>query len=322
MRRSLDEIARELVENGGGLQRQPLLVRSPVNRGFPLRGPFSGTRSFGSLSIQKPAIGALRSVRYASSFSILKNSGMNRFRFQTLSFIGTHSIPRGTFPYTLYSNFSGSQGVPLRTTNQCINLMKKSLKAYFTQSKTAFPIATQLHHHSTEYLNQVLNLARITPLLDNCVVSFEIPRFQTSLPGMTFMDASVLQDFAKEVKLTNEKVSRILTDLTSISDTFGSLPVSFKDNIIKVFFTNCDKVKTEMLLRDLGVTTGVIQEDSRVPELSRVSSIVSLSDILSSSPLGLEYSPSSQAESAILTDDFFPIVDENSSIFNNSQNWV
>lgn len=333
IRQSLEEIAQELTSQRH-LQPEPLLARVPVNR--------SGTRHpFANKSYNRgfSTLGKQQSIRYASTFIRPNYVARNTFRqgslkniwsfnsFKQLNSIGGNTISKGIFPSTLYANFvkTNSRNYSSYTnfTQQAVRNLHQSIRAICLQGKDELQRRNYGFNNSPFYTQEVYKLAKtnssFSEFMDNCVVDFNLNSVKYSIPTMTFMDDDVLTDLQYDFVKNGLHLKSVYEQISLIKDQFGSLPMSLEQNgsILRIHFTNCDSSKVELLLRDIGVTQGVIheiRESSSSPLITSSSSSISITDldnsILSMTDGDLSsYYISDANESDVLTEDFFPVME-------------
>lgn len=149
------------------------------------------------------------------------------------------------------------------------------------------PLSLRLNILLTQkFHDMVMNLA--SPVLEaaeGCFVDFKIEP-KILIPLATMMSAEVLAELLANLKRFEKHIIELQRDLARLSE-LGELPLRFLagNNVIRVYFPNCDRAKLEALLLEKNVLSGIVHEDLR-NECESVSSdelsSVSEFDILSS----------------------------------------
>lgn len=120
-----------------------------------------------------------------------------------------------------------------------------------------------------------------------CYVDFHITK-DLSLPDMSLLNESVLDEMLTGLREIEMKIRQLKEDLNFISE-FGELPIEYlaESKVIRVHFPNCDMQRVELLLRDKGVSSGVIYEREKKPiDIAQdVYALISHADLLDSVPV-------------------------------------
>lgn len=120
-----------------------------------------------------------------------------------------------------------------------------------------------------------------TQVETGCYVDFPMSS-KFSIPSMTILNNEILDELMEGLKMLESKIAELKEDLQNLFE-LGELPMEYlhEQNIIRVYFANCDRERLEGLLREKNIKNGIIHEDS-VVECSSASTNVSENDILSS----------------------------------------
>ncbi|ODV94176.1 hypothetical protein PACTADRAFT_51058 [Pachysolen tannophilus NRRL Y-2460] len=220
-----------------------------------------------------------------SSFRIANRVGLNT---------AIHYRNGGIFPSGLYSNFvmtnSRNYSTYSNFTHEAIMNLNQSIRAMCLQGK-----ATNFHkynknnnnnndddkfliqshqggiNYSSTYATEILKLAnRNSSFVENdingSIVDFILKPKNFSIPSITFIDDTILDELKRDFESYRSDIQIIYDEIDLIKSTFGSLAMSIEDNghIIRIHFPNCDVEKCELLLRDLGITKGIVRENINI----------------------------------------------------------
>lgn len=133
----------------------------------------------------------------------------------------------------------------------------------------------------------IMDLARpASTMASGCYVDFHVEP-KLLIPASTILNGEVLQELLDGLKRFERHLHLLQKDLANLSE-LGELPLKFVpcENVIRVFFPNCDREKLHTLLVEKNVRGGIIYEDltNECGQLEHDSSVTSISDfdILSS----------------------------------------
>ncbi|KAI3404308.2 hypothetical protein KGF56_002828 [Candida oxycetoniae] len=157
-------------------------------------------------------------------------------------------------------------------------LWKKFQQRTPLHSKPNLSLSARIHH-------QVLSLAKTessstSNAVANCHIDFPV-NFTFSIPNETILTQDTLDEILFNIKTFEKKLNDFKADLTSIFE-LGELPIKYlsKQNVLRVYFANCDKERLSRLCNEKGIVGGFIHEDSQ--GIAPVPAVVNDSDILSS----------------------------------------
>lgn len=120
-----------------------------------------------------------------------------------------------------------------------------------------------------------------TQTSNGCYVDFPM-NSKFSIPAMTILNNEILDELMQDLKILESKIAELKLDLQNLFE-LGELPMKYlhDQNIIRVYFANCDKARLESLLREKNIKNGIIYEEA-VNGCSSDCANVSEADILSS----------------------------------------
>lgn len=120
-----------------------------------------------------------------------------------------------------------------------------------------------------------------TQVSNGCYVDFPMGS-KFSIPSMTILNNEILDELMQDLKILESRIAELKLDLQNLFE-LGELPMKYlhDQNIIRVYFANCDKTRLESLLREKNIKNGIIYEEP-VEGCSPTSANVSEADILSS----------------------------------------
>ncbi|GEQ70761.1 hypothetical protein JCM33374_g4440 [Metschnikowia sp. JCM 33374] len=336
VREALQEL-QENLGNLGNLERAPVPVRIPV----PVRGPgpFQGRnpRSFfralggcGGISAWANAGSFYRGASFASFH------GPRGFQYQASRFFTTYNKFGGYNSWkwarinqsVIFHNFSSKSQFRSKSferfyrTPTLTQLLKKKSDAYDEKlpfrgitttmaalpKRSVVPTALRLNLSLTQKFHDVvMDLARPKSpqpqtSSNGCYVDFKLePRIL--IPSTTMMNGDIMRELLANLKRFERHVADLQQDLVRLSE-LGELPLKFvaSENVIRVFFPNCDRAQLECLLLEKNVLGGTIHEDvaNHCEKLRDDDSVTSISefDILSSA------NSVSSASSSSVNDDY------------------
>ncbi|CUM45664.1 uncharacterized protein AC631_01565 [Debaryomyces fabryi] len=120
-----------------------------------------------------------------------------------------------------------------------------------------------------------------TQVSNGCYVDFPMSS-KFSIPSMTILNNEILDELMLDLKILESRIAELKLDLQGLFE-LGELPMKYlhDQNILRVYFANCDKARLEGLLREKNIKNGIIYEEA-VEGCSSTSANVSEADILSS----------------------------------------
>ena len=321
LRRSLDDELQSLVERNfprphGSLVRVPVPVRPqrPQNP-FPVGNGFRSYHTASGRSTKFSTNVGARISTFSSSSTIL-NGNFASIRCP-------RGVPRGLFTNwnMTSSRFSGGKRLystaSIKFTHDAVNNMCVSLRCFFSQFDELIPQTKdeKVHRmcatscalpkrldpqgislaHTMEVYQMIQQhkkeLAGEYDQREVCfdrvgtVVEFKFPELDVAaLPAMAFASEETLNGWQKEMIVFNNKLKLLEQCVRSIHDHYGSLPICFDTRSVQIRFPNLTISETETLLRDLGITLGIVylEEDKDLDDvLSTVSLESSRDDVTS-----------------------------------------
>lgn len=272
--RRIRQALEELQENLGNRQRVPVPVPVPVpmrgGRGYRLprssRYGFSGGFMFAGIH------GNFHSTRFYSTYSS-RFSGFRNMRWSNIngSLMFQNFSSRGQFRLKLFTTFYKAPTIT-ELLKKKWSLTDDQMSVWDAHKRAAQPTSTAMDHVplalrlnillTQKFHDLVMDLARATPQSAmGCYVDFKImPRIL--IPLATMMSAEVLSELLVNLKNFEKHIVELQQDLARLSE-LGELPLRFlaSNNIIRVYFPNCDRPQLEALLIEKDVMSGIIHED-------------------------------------------------------------
>ncbi|AJP40884.1 Spg5p [Saccharomyces cerevisiae YJM1078] len=101
-------------------------------------------------------------------------------------------------------------------------------------------------------------------------IEFTISEFNvngTFSAPLSFLDPSLLADLDEMIRNYKYELKSIYSSVDMILQNYGSLPITFHRNKIRIHFPNSTVVETEKLIAGLNIATGVIYADTS-PDIS------------------------------------------------------
>lgn len=159
-------------------------------------------------------------------------------------------------------------------------------------------------------------------IVHGCYVDFALGG-DLSIPSMTFLTEEILSEISANLTYITRRINELKQDFKNLSE-LGELPIRYMEleNVIRVYFANCDRDKLELLLKEKNIMGGTIHENKKGPIVAQEatpaaaptpvvtsSSYITENDLLSSLYNGNSGSGSgrssdqSSAESSVLFDD-------------------
>ena len=117
----------------------------------------------------------------------------------------------------------------------------------------------------------------------SCFIAFPL-NFNLNVPSETFLSEEVVDEMLYNVKRFEVKLQNFKQDLGNLFE-LGELPMKYVDNLVRVYFPNCDKDKLEKLCQEKGIVGGIIVEEEGQTDVVPVASTMESEpfDLLSSS---------------------------------------
>ncbi|SCU99113.1 LAFA_0G22078g1_1 [Lachancea sp. 'fantastica'] len=92
-----------------------------------------------------------------------------------------------------------------------------------------------------------------------CVVEFQLPRLDVSkMPTFVFASDEALDNWRHELMTCNTRMREIEESVRTIHKNYGALPLEFGESYVRVRFPNLTMNEAEVLMRDLGLTLGLV----------------------------------------------------------------
>ncbi|SCU81101.1 LAME_0B05666g1_1 [Lachancea meyersii CBS 8951] len=92
-----------------------------------------------------------------------------------------------------------------------------------------------------------------------CVVDFQLPRLDVSqMPSMVFACDEALDKWRDELVECHAMMRKIEESVRTIYKNYGALPLEFGESFVRVRFPNLTMAEAELLMRDLGLTLGLV----------------------------------------------------------------
>lgn len=228
----------------------------------------------------------------------------SRAHFHLQKFLTFYRLPTLTQILKKRSYLQGEFEPRGRLWNIYSELAKNSTRVNIaeTVAKTLTATTLRLNASLTQGFHdmvQVLAKEGLT-ISEGCYVDFKLQPL-VLIPEKTMMTSEVLAELLSNLKHFERHLQQLQQDIGQLSD-LGELPLRFvsEDNVIRVYFPNCDRERLQILLKEKNICSGVIYEDFKkeAAELDRFSNVSSVSenDILSSYYLSLVESSSSESE--------------------------
>ncbi|CAI4048617.1 hypothetical protein SKDZ_13G3170 [Saccharomyces kudriavzevii ZP591] len=96
-------------------------------------------------------------------------------------------------------------------------------------------------------------------------IEFTVPEFNVngtfSVP-LSFLNSSLLEELKENISSYNNDLKSIYGTVDMILQNYGSLPVTFHRNKIRIHFPNSTVADTERLIASLNITTGIVYADA------------------------------------------------------------
>lgn len=355
-RQALDELINSL-----GPRPQPALVRVPIRNHRGPRFPISNKRHFSTTTAFRSA-SAINSLKQPKFIKPL--NGNMASKLWPYSAFRRPVIGKGPFPSGLYKNFVNLNARNFSTfggsaSREAVQNLTTSLRCFLNNSgdiilstkMTKTPTNQHLTHHgcvSQSEAPHTFTLARTESTEVSSIgsfVEFTLPTLELSIPTMSFINSEIIGSIENDLELVKEQIDEISSQVQTISNSYGSLPLERRKDSIRIHFPNLDADEVEKLLVELGVDKGIVfsNDVKDAPEMTRdtssCESISTLSDLVenavpelistgseTSSAESLEFSPvlsssedmkthSESGESLYFTDGASPIVIAHSNSF-------
>ncbi|KAG5419042.1 hypothetical protein I9W82_002809 [Candida metapsilosis] len=295
IQKALNEISenlqREYQQRHGSRQRQPAYAPVPVPaRQARPNNPF--IRQFST---------SARTYSYNPNWTRANpSSWFQKYNLfvRKVSRIGTKSKILTTLNHGfLYHNFSQAYQNPYRLKIYQHNL-KSTYRLLFNNLREKFQVYKKTHADEGRVLQKLkLNLSLgaknhkiITQLAKtdssasnqekiasnvqfaSCFIAFPL-NFSLNIPNETILSEEVVDEMLYNVKRFEAKLQNFKSDLTNLFEV-GELPMKYADNMVRVYFPNCDKERLERLCQEKGIVGGIIvEEDGDAPVVQSVESI-------------------------------------------------
>ncbi|CUS23117.1 LAQU0S08e02498g1_1 [Lachancea quebecensis] len=152
----------------------------------------------------------------------------------------------------LPANESGDyQRVPL----QACQVSKRSFGAREVSTVRAMEVFRMIQAHKQDLPPSVLEELDAM----GCVVEFELPHLDMStMPSMVFASDEALNEWRDKMMVCHTKLRSIEESVRKIYEHYGALPLEFGERFVRVRFPNITAPEAEMLMRDLGLTLGLV----------------------------------------------------------------
>ncbi|SCU92962.1 LANO_0E02652g1_1 [Lachancea nothofagi CBS 11611] len=146
---------------------------------------------------------------------------------------------------------STKNGLPLRTSN----VGNKQLGAKDVSALRTMEVCRMIETHKQELaLGEVSESETM-----GCFVEFKMPRLDMSnMPTVVFASDEALNKWRDELAACNQKLRKIEESVRTIYDNYGALPLEFGEKFVRFRFPNLTMLEAEVLMRDLGLTLGLV----------------------------------------------------------------
>lgn len=127
---------------------------------------------------------------------------------------------------------------------------------------TAKTLAIGGEYHTSDDSSSVsLDLS----IIHGCYVDFPIGA-DLSIPSMTFLTEEILSEINANLTYITRRINELKQDFKNLSE-LGELPIKYiaQENVLRVYFPNCDYDKLEVLLREKNIVGGIIYENKKGP---------------------------------------------------------
>ncbi|CEP62519.1 Spg5p LALA0_S05e07448g [Lachancea lanzarotensis] len=92
-----------------------------------------------------------------------------------------------------------------------------------------------------------------------CVIDFQLPRLEVSkMPTVVFASDEALDKWRQELTACTTQMRKIEESVRTIYENYGALPLEFGESYVRVRFPNLTTKEAELLMRDLGLTLGLV----------------------------------------------------------------
>lgn len=297
LRRSLDDELQGLLErNLPPTSRSLVRIPVPVRQVYPVRNNYRNFSTTTRTLSRRPDASGKTITPNA------KTVGGSFVRSSVLSnFGGMQRCPRGV-PRGLFSNWNMTTAKyaygraystsAIKITHDAVQNMAISLRCFFNLWGDFLPSGQDSSFESVplspSYSVQQVGKGGASLLRDQelysmiqqhkqevpdefqveqtgCMVEFKLPELDLSfLPVMVFACEESMNSWTREMARYKDKLMRLEENVRKIYDQYGSLPLSFDRNKIRIHFPNLTVQETERLLRDASITLGIVLLESDI----------------------------------------------------------
>lgn len=234
----------------------------------------------------------------------------------------------GIFPSTLYRSFNQTNArhfscYTSQATKEAVQNLTAFTRAFFLEayklkicqheakkrqfvanssssSENAQAVLGLIHEHSTANAGSIVEFKLVLP-------SF-------SMPAVNFLDESYLESFNSDMTEYQNELAIVQREVAAIFEAFGCLPVSVEkpatELIIRIHFANHDPEYVEQLLKDAGITKGIVYEEG--DDTGVLFESVSTGEIVPTVPYDMisdsEVTPSENESYSSAEDIFYPVL--------------
>lgn len=144
----------------------------------------------------------------------------------------------------------------------------KSLGAHQISAVRAMEVCRMIQAHKEDLPQTIMGESEAM----GCVVKFELPHLDmTTMPSMVLACDEALDEWRDKMVACHTKLRKIEESVRTIYEHYGALPLEFDERFVSVRFPNLSVLETELLMRDLGLTLGLVlpepyQESALSPE--------------------------------------------------------
>lgn len=114
--------------------------------------------------------------------------------------------------------------------------------------------------------NVTLDLTDQQSIINGCYVDFPLGG-DLSIPSMTFLTDEILGEINANLTYITRRINELKQDFMNLGE-LGELPIKYlaHENVLRVYFPNCDREMVEVLLREKNVVGGTIHENVKGPK--------------------------------------------------------
>lgn len=96
-----------------------------------------------------------------------------------------------------------------------------------------------------------------------CYIEFKLPEFnvENAAPSLVLANSLTLDTIREEIQSYGDMLKTMEQSIRRIYDTYGSLPMTFAKDRVRIYFPNSTMKETELLVTELGIGVGCVYPD-------------------------------------------------------------